>query len=353
VSERARVSLREATQLAADRREVPGELLQAAFGEIMDGRASPVAITALLVALRTKGETVGEIVAAARALRSRAETAPLPDPRCIDTCGTGGDGAGTLNVSTIAAFVVAGAGVPVAKHGNRAASGRAGSADVLEALGVEPDLPIAVAARLVGEVGIGFLYARRAHPAMRHVAPIRAELGLRTLMNCLGPLLNPVGARRQLVGVYDAALVEPLAEALGRLGAERALVVHGDDGLDELTTCSTTRTALWDGRRVSTAVLDAAHFGIPRAAPEALRGGDAARNAEIARAVLRGGRGAERDIVLWNAAAALLVAEEVESLGKGLERAARSVDAGAALERLEALARATQAAGRAAAEGRA
>jgi anthranilate phosphoribosyltransferase len=339
------MSLREATRLAVERREVPGELLQAAFGEIMDGAATPVQIAGLLVALRTKGESVGEIVAAARALRSRAECAPLPDPRCIDTCGTGGDGSGTLNVSTIAAFVVAGAGVPVAKHGNRAASGLAGSADVLEALGVEPDLPIAVAAKMVGELGIGFLYARRAHPAMRHVAPVRAELGLRTIMNCLGPLLNPVGARRQLVGVYDAALVAPLAEALGRLGAERALVVHGDDGLDELTTTTTSTTALWDGRSVVPVRVDPGSLGLPRATPEALRGGDATRNAEIALAVLEGERGAPRDIVLLNAAAALEVAEAAESLAEGLALAARSLDSGAARARLEALREASRAAG--------
>jgi anthranilate phosphoribosyltransferase len=331
---------------------VPGEVLQAAFGEIMEGRASAVQVAGLLVALRTKGETVGEIVAAARALRARAETAPLPDPRCVDTCGTGGDGAGTLNVSTIAAFVVAGAGVPVAKHGNRAASSKTGSADLLEALGVEPDLPIAVAARLVRQVGIGFLYARRAHPAMRHLAPVRAELGLRTIMNGLGPLLNPVGARRQLVGVYDAALVPALAEALGRLGAERALVVHGDDGLDELTTTGPSTTALWDGRRVVPGRVDPEALGIPRAAPEALRGGDAARSAEIARAVLAGEKGPARDIVLLNAAAALFVAEAAGSLAEGLALAARSVDEGAARGRLEALAEASRAAHAAEADGR-
>jgi anthranilate phosphoribosyltransferase len=338
------MSLREATRLAVARQEVPAATLEAAFGEIMDGAASPVQVAALLVALRTKGESVGEIVAAARALRARAESAPLPDPRCIDTCGTGGDGAGTLNVSTIAAFVVAGAGVPVAKHGNRAASSQAGSADVLEALGVEPDLPVAVAARLVGELGIGFLYARRAHPAMRHVAAVRAELGLRTIMNCLGPLLNPVGARRQLVGVYDGALAVPLAEALGRLGAERALVVHGDDGLDELTTTTTSTTALWDGRRVVPGRVDPETLGIRLAKPDELRGGDAARNAELARAVLDGEPGPRRDIVLLNAAAALQVAEAAGSLAEGLAIAARSLDSGAARAKLEALRKASRAA---------
>jgi anthranilate phosphoribosyltransferase len=336
------VSLRDAIRLAVAREEVPEPLLRAAFGEIMEGGAHPVRIAALLVALRTKGESVDEIVAIARALRERAETAPLPDPRCIDTCGTGGDGAGTFNVSTVAAFVVAGAGVPVAKHGNRAASSRAGSADVLEALGVEPDLPIAEAARIVREVGIAFFFARRAHPAMRHVAAVRQELGVRTVMNCLGPLLNPVGARRQLVGVYGAELVVPLAEALARLGAERALVVHGDDGLDELSTAAPSTTAFFDGTRVVSGRVDPRELGLPRATSEELRGGDAQRNAEIARAVLAGEKGAPRDLVLLNAAAALFVAEAAPSLERGLELAARSVDSGAAAARLAALAAATK-----------
>jgi len=336
------VSLAEAIRAAAARREVPAEVLEAAFGEIMDGGASPVRIAALLVALRTKGETVGEIVALARALRARAETAPLPDPRCVDTCGTGGDGAETFNVSTVAAFVVAGAGVPVAKHGNRAASGRAGSADLLEALGVEPDVPIAEAARILKQVGIAFFYARRAHPAMRHVAAVRAELGVRTVMNCLGPLLNPVGARRQLVGVYDRELVVPLAEALGRLGAERAMVVHGDDGLDELTITTTSTIAMLDGRSLVRGRVEPEKLGLRRAEGEALRGGDAARNAEIARAVLAGAPGPARDVVVLNAAAALHVADAAPSLEAGVALAVRSLDEGAAAARLDALAEATR-----------
>jgi anthranilate phosphoribosyltransferase len=338
------VILREAIAAAVASEEVPGPLLEAAFGEIADGKATPAQIAALLVALRTRGETVGEIVAVARALRARAETAALLDPRTVDTCGTGGDGAGTFNVSTVAAFVVAGAGVPVAKHGNRAASGRTGSFDVLEALGVRADLPVASAARILAREGIAFFYARRAHPAMRFVAPVREELGIRTLMNALGPLLNPVGARRQLVGVYAAELVEPLAEALGQLGAERALVVHGEDGLDEITTTAPTRAALWNGTRLERMRIDPIALGVPRAGAEVLRGGDAATNAEIARAVLGGERGPRRDLVLVNAAGALLAAGEVRDLGEGLERAARSIDGGAAVGRLEALARASRAA---------
>ena len=339
------MSLREALEFAVRGEEVAAELLEAAFGEIMDGKASEAAIAGLLIALRTKGETVGEIVATARALRARADTAPLARADAIDTCGTGGDGAGTFNVSTAAAFVVAGAGVPVAKHGNRAASSRSGSADVLEALGVRVDLPIAEAARVLDDVGIAFFFARRAHPAMRFVAPVRQELGVRTLMNCLGPLLNPVGVRRQLVGVYERGLVERLAEALGALGSERALVVHGSDGLDELTTTGPSWAAHWRKGAVETLEIDPQALGIALAAPEALRGGDAAQNAGILRRVLDGSEGPERDLVLLNAAAALWVADAAADLKEGLVRAGESVDSGAARERLAALVRASAEAG--------
>ncbi len=338
------MSLRDAIRAASAREEVPAALLEAAFGEIMDGKASPVGIAALLVALRTKGETVGEITAAARALRARAVTATAVDPRTVDTCGTGGDGAGSFNISTTAAFAVAGAGVPVAKHGNRAASGRTGSVDVLEALGVVVDLPVEVAARILAEVGIALFFARRAHPAMRSVAPVRQELGLRTLMNCLGPLLNPVGVRYQLVGVYAPELVEPLALALGRLGAERALVVHGCDGLDEITTTGPTRAALWEAGELKSLRIEPARFGIPSPVAGALRGGAAPENARILRAVLEGEAGARRDAVAINAAAALWVAGAADDLADGLGLARESLDSGAALERLEALVEATRAA---------
>jgi anthranilate phosphoribosyltransferase len=337
------MSLAAALEIAVRREEVAGPIMEAAFGEIVSGEASAVSIAAFLVALRTKGETVGEIVAAARALRAHSETAPLPDPRCIDTCGTGGDGAGTFNISTTAAFVVAGAGVPVAKHGNRAASSRSGSFDVLEALGVRADLPVDSAARVAREVGIGFFFARRAHPAMRHVAPVRSALGIRTMMNCLGPLLNPVGVRRQLVGVYDAGLVEPLARALADLGAERALVVYGEDGLDEVTTTARTRTALWNGREVIPGRIDPTTFGIPLARPTDLAGGDADENAAIARSVLAGKTGPARDIVLLNAAAALFMAEAAPDLADALAIATRCIDSGAASAKLDALIEASQA----------
>jgi anthranilate phosphoribosyltransferase len=339
-------ALRAALARAVAREPVPAAVLEAAFGEIVDGKASAVAAAGLLVALRTKGETVEEIAAAARALRARADTAPSPSAGAIDTCGTGGDGAGTFNVSTAAAFVVAGAGVPVAKHGNRAASSRAGSADVLEALGVRVDLPIARAAAIAREIGIGFLFARRAHPAMRHLAPVRAELGIRTLMNCLGPLVNPCGVRRQLVGVYAPDLVLPLVQALSQLGTESALVVHGSDGLDEITTTGPTSAARLADGRIESLSIDPAAYGVARSRLEDLRGGDAAENAAILRAVLGGESGARRDLVLVNAAAALWVAGAAADLGDGLEQARASIDSGAARAKLAALAAATQAAER-------
>ena len=330
--------------LVAGRKLAP-ERLGAAFGEIMDGDATPALAAGLLVGLRMKGETVDEIVAVAEALRARATTAVAPDPRTLDTCGTGGSGVDTFNISTTAAFVVAGAGVPVAKHGNRAATSRSGSFDVLEALGVRIDLPIEVCAKILGEVGIAPFFARTAHPAFRHVAPVRAELGVRTLLNCLGPLLSPVGARYQVVGVYAPELVEPLARALSRLGARRAMVVHGSDGLDELTTTGPSTAALVVDGRLESMTVDPEALGLEKVAPAALVGGTPEENAATTRAILAGERGPRREIVLLNAAAALWVADEADSLASGLERAARSIDEGAAADRLEALAKATERAG--------
>lgn len=335
------MSLREAIEIAVQGVEVPAAVLEAAFGEIMDGKATPVTIAALLVALRAKGETADEIVATARAMRARAVTAMGADPRAIDTCGTGGDGAQTFNISTTAAFVVAGAGVPVAKHGNRSASSRSGSIDVLEALGVRVDLPVEVSARILSEVGIAPFFARRAHPAMRFVAPVREELEMRTLMNCVGPLLNPVGVRFQLVGVYAASLVEPIAAALGLLGAERAMVVHGSDGLDEITTTGPTDAAFFEAGRVRRYSIDVAALGLPVTVAGALRGGNPQENAAILRGVLDGETGARRDVVLVNAAAALQVAGEVEELEEGLVMARKSIDSGEARRRLERLVQAT------------
>jgi anthranilate phosphoribosyltransferase len=303
----------------------------------MSGEAPEAAIAGLLVALRMKGETVSEIVAVARALRAAAVTAPCLDPRTVDTCGTGGDAAGTFNVSTTAAFVVAGAGVPVAKHGNRAASSKTGSIDVLEALGVAVDLPVERSAALLTRVGMAPFFARRAHPAMRHVAPVRQALGIRTLMNCMGPLLNPLGVKLQLIGVYDRSLVPRLAEALHRLSSERALVVHGSDGLDEITTRGVTFAAWVDAGGVRELAIDPVEFGIEPPAPGALDGGDAQQNAAILRAILRGETGPRRDIVLLNAGAALWVAGAADGLRPGMALAAESIDSGAASSVLESL----------------
>jgi anthranilate phosphoribosyltransferase len=322
---------------AMDGSEVPGPILESAFAEIMDGKASAAQMAGLLIALHCKGETVGEIVTAAKALRSRAVMAPSVDPKAIDTCGTGGDGAETFNISTTAAFVVAGAGVPVAKHGNRAASSKAGSVDVLESLGVRVDLPVEEAARILVETKIVTFFAPRAHPAMKAIASVRRELGVRTLMNCLGPLLNPAGVRLQLVGVYAAELVEPIAEALGELGAVRALVVHGSDGLDEITTRGRTDAVLLEDGEVSPIVINPTSLGIPPPLQGALRGGTADENAEIVRSLLEGESGARRDIVLINAGAAIWVAGAAEGLEEGIEFARRSIDSGAARERLELL----------------
>ena len=331
------MSVRTALELAARGREVPGEVLEAAFGEIADGKATPVAMAGLLVALRTKGETVAEIVAAARALRARAVRVPFDDPRAVDVCGTGGDGAGTFNISTAVTLVVAGAGVPVAKHGNRAASSRSGAIDVFEALGVHADLSIEDAVAILREVGVAPLYARRAHPAMGALAPVRRELGIRTLMNCLGPLLNPTGVRRQLVGVYARSLVEPLAEALLELGAVRALVVHGEDGLDEITVTGRTFAAELRDGRVESLVIDPRELGLPLARSADLAGGSPDENAAIVRGVLEGETGPRRDVVLLNAAAALWVADAAKDLAGGLELARESLDSGGARARLEAL----------------
>ena len=322
-------------------RSLSPERLTAAVAEMMDGKAAPATLGGLLVGMRVRGETVEEIVAFARALRARATTATVRDPRTLDTCGTGGSGVDTFNISTTAAFVVAGAGVSVAKHGNRAASSRTGSFDVFEALGIRIDLPIPVCAEILDEIGIAPFFARTAHPAFKHLAQVRADLGVRTLLNCLGPLLSPVGARYQVVGVYDQRLVEPMAGALLALGAERALVVHGDDGLDELTTTDGNHAALVSAGKVEAMTIDPLELGLGKASLAVLGGGSASENADMIRQILAGEKGPRRDIVLLNAAAALWVAEAVPTLADGLTRAAKSIDEGAAQTKLDALCDAT------------
>jgi anthranilate phosphoribosyltransferase len=301
---------------------------ESAFEIIMSGAATPSQIGAFLMALRVRGETVDEIAAAARIMRAKAVPIEAP-PGAIDTCGTGGDSSGSFNISTASALVVAGCGVPVAKHGNRALSSKSGSADVLKALGVNIDADFTIVRQCLWEIGIGFLMAPRHHSATRHVAPTRVELGTRTIFNLLGPLSSPAGARRQLIGVFAPEWVRPLAEVLQRLGAERAWVVHGD-GLDELTTAGVSRVAALADGRIETFELAAEDVGLPRACRDDLRGGDPDHNARLMRGLLRGEGGPLRDIVLLNSAAALLIAGRVDDLADGIERAARSLDSGAA-----------------------
>jgi anthranilate phosphoribosyltransferase len=309
-----------------------------AMEEIMDGVATPVQIGALLIALRMKGETVDEITGLARVMRSRAIQVDPGSSRVVDTCGTGGDRSGTFNISTAAAIVAAAAGVPIAKHGNRAMSSRCGSADVLEALGVQINLDAEEVARCVRHVGIGFMFAPLFHPAMKHAAPVRRELGVRTVFNILGPLTNPAGARTQVLGVADPSLAPKLAGALERLGAHHALVVHGYGGLDELSiTGPSVIYHVREGRTVEHLSLRPEDLGLALAPLESIQGGTAEENAGILRAVLAGETGPRRDVVVMNAAAALYVADVVSTLREGAAMAAEAIDSGAAASTLARL----------------
>jgi len=312
------------------------------FGAMMDGETSPAQIGGLLVALRMKGETAEEIAGAASAMRARALAVVCPEPeRAVDTCGTGGDGSGTVNLSTLAAVVVAGCGATVAKHGNRALSSRAGSADVLEALGVVIDAPTAVVERCLSEVGIGFLFAPAFHAATRHAAGPRRELGTRTIFNLLGPLTNPAAVGCQVVGVFDRAWCEPVARALGQLGARRAFVVHGEGGLDEVAVRGPTFVAEWDAARgdIATSEVTPADFGLAEADPDGLRGGEAAENAASMRRVLAGDGGPVRTGALLAASAALVVCGRADDFKMGAEMAAAAIDSGRAAATLDRWAR--------------
>ncbi|MBL8642648.1 MAG: anthranilate phosphoribosyltransferase [Rhodospirillaceae bacterium] len=309
---------------------------ESAFDAIMSGAVSAPQIAAFLMGLRTKGETVAELTGAARIMRAKALHVAAP-ANAIDTCGTGGDASGTYNISTAVAFVVAGSGVPVAKHGNRAASSKSGTADVLQALGVNLDATLNQVEAAIQNANVGFLFAQKHHSAMKHVAPVRTELGLRTIFNLVGPLSNPAHAKKQLLGVFAHKWIVPMAETLGRLGSERAWVVHGADGLDELTTTGKSFVASLENGKVSTFEVTPEDAGLPRADAMALKGGDAAHNAKALRAVLGSEKNAYRDIVLLNAAAALVVAGRAPDLKAGAVLAANSIDSGAATKALEAL----------------
>jgi anthranilate phosphoribosyltransferase len=322
------------------RQDLTTEEAAAAMEEIMEGRAQPSHIAALLMALAMKGERPAEVVGFAKTMRSRATRLSKDYAPVFDTCGTGGDRAHTFNVSTVAALVIAACGVRVAKHGNRSVSSRCGSADLLEALGVKIAADPGVVERCL-EAGIAFFFAPTFHPSMRHAAPTRKELGVRTAFNLLGPLTNPAGAKRQLVGVPRPELTELVARALALLGAERAWVVHGADGLDEVSTTGYTKVSECQNGAVRTFYVHPAEFGLPKATPDALKGEEAAFNARIARSILDGRAGAPRDIVLLNAGVSLLIAGAVGSVADGIRKAAESIDSGAAARALDRLVKAS------------
>ena len=307
-----------------------------AFDKMMSGEATPAQMGGLLMGLRIRGETVDEITGAVTTMR--AKMLPVDAPKdAIDVVGTGGDAAGSYNISTCAAFIVAGAGVPVAKHGNRALSSRSGAADVLGALGVRIELAPEEISRCIHEAGIGFMFAPAHHPAMKHVGPARVELGTRTIFNLLGPLSNPAGVKRQMVGVFARPWIEPLAHVLGALGMERAFVVHGSDGLDEITTTGPTYVAELANGKVRTFEITPEEVGLKRSTAADLKGGDAETNAKALREVLAGKLGPFRDVALLNAAAALMVASKANTLADGLKLATKSVDSGEAKKRLDRL----------------
>ncbi len=329
------MTLREAIARVTGRGDLAEEEMAAAMTEIMDGRATPAQIAAFITALRMKGETVEEIAGAARVMREKADRVSCGSRTVVDTCGTGGDGARTFNISTAAAFVAAGAGVTVAKHGNRSVSSRCGSADVLAALGINIEAPKADVERCLDRARFGFLFAPLLHPAMKHAIGPRREIGVRTIFNILGPLTNPAGAAMQLLGVYDPGLTEPMAKVLGRLGSTRAFVVHGDDGLDEITLTGPTRVSELSGGRVTTYSVRPEDFGLSTCARGDLEGGDPARNAGIVSGILAGSAGPGRDVVLLNAAFALVAGGAARDVKDGVNLAAESLDSGRARETLE------------------
>jgi anthranilate phosphoribosyltransferase len=307
-----------------------------AFERMMSGEATPSQIGALLMALRVRGETVDEITGAVTAMRGKMLRVEAPAD-AVDVVGTGGDASGSFNISTCAALIAAGAGVPIAKHGNRALSSRCGAADVLMALGVRIDLTPVQVSRCIAEAGIGFMFAPAHHPAMKHVGPTRVELGTRTIFNLLGPLSNPAGVKRQMVGVFSQAWIEPIAQVLKNLGSESVWVVHGSDGLDEITTTGPTSVAALENEKIRVFEVSPEEVGLAKAKPEALRGGDAQTNAAALLDVLKGKAGAYRDIAIINAGAALVVAGRAATLKDAVALATQAVDSGEAKTRLDRL----------------
>ena len=327
-------SLKPLLAKVADGNSLTTDEAETAFAIIMSGEATQAQIGGFLMALRVRGETVDEITGAVRTMRAKALPAQAP-AGAIDVVGTGGDGSGTYNISTAAAIVVAGCGVPVAKHGNRALSSKSGAADVLGALGVNIDADMGLVERAIADAGIGFLMAPRHHSAMKHVGPARVEMGVRTIFNILGPLSNPAGVTRQFTGVFSKDWIEPMAEVLRNLGCEAAWIVHGSDGLEEMTTTGPTHVAELKNGQITAFDVSPEDAGIALAKPEDLKGGDAGYNADALRAVLDGAPGPYRDIVVFNAAGALIVAGKADDLKAGAEMAAASIDGGKAKAALE------------------
>jgi anthranilate phosphoribosyltransferase len=329
--------LKSAIEKLVGREDLSTDEAAAAMNEIMEGRGTPSQIAAFLIALRMKGETVDEITGCARVMREKVTRLNPKKRPLVDTCGTGGDASNTFNISTCSAFVVAGAGVGVAKHGNRGMSSACGSADVLQELGVQIETEPAIAEKCIDEVGLGFMYAPLYHGAMKHAIGPRREVGVRTIFNILGPLSNPAFAEAQILGVYDRSLVEPLAHVLRNLGVRHAFVVSGADGLDEITTAAVSIVAETNEDTVRVYEFDPGDVGVELCRREDLLGGDSAKNAAIIEAILKGEKGPCRDIVVLNAAFALVAADFAESVPEGIEAALRSIDSGAALSRLEHL----------------
>jgi anthranilate phosphoribosyltransferase len=328
--------IKEAISALVSGRSLAADEAAQVMEEIMQGEATPAQFGAFVTALRLKGETVDEIVGLARTMRARAIPV-VTDGLVVDTCGTGGDGSHTFNISTTAAFVAAGAGLKVAKHGNRAMSSQCGSADVLEALGVKIDLNAEQVQRCLQQVGIGFMFAPAFHPAMKYAAVPRREIGIRTVFNILGPLTNPAGAKAQVLGVADESLVEKMALVLQHLGCHHALVVHGEDGLDEITISGKTHVCELRDNRIKSYTISPEDAGLTSASSDNLKGSGAQENAELLRNILAGSPGPQRDVVLMNTAAVLLAGDKVETLRQGIELAQKTIDSGHALNKLEQL----------------
>lgn len=330
--------IKEAIDRIVNRQDLTESEAEAVMTEIMDGKALPTQISSFITALRMKGETVPEITGCAAVMRRLVTRVNTRHKFLVDTCGTGGDKTHTFNISTISAFVAAGAGVVVAKHGNRSVSSKCGSADLLEELGVNIEAPVRIVEMCLDEIGIGFLYAPLLHGAMKYAIGPRKEIGIRTIFNILGPLTNPAGAQAQVLGVYEEGLTKTMAQVLGNLGCVEAWVVHGSDGLDEVTTTGPTQVSRWVDGRLEEFQINPQAFGVPLAKKEELLGGDKASNARIARDVLEGKKGPARDIVILNAAIAIACTRNIK---EGIKLASESIDSGKALEKLEQLVRIT------------